>query len=158
MKKTLCFLAILFSLVAFTSCDSEEELPDVNFKLEIEGGVFSHNTIYVARGGTIDIKRVDVINNEHGKGVTIPYVNYYFDNQFIGVSPVAPYNFEIELPDSIAVGMHSLQLTAPVYAVDKTPGYAIVSYGVMVVENPESLPSDNDSSATVEAHMVEPVR
>ena len=153
MKKIFYLFAALIPALAFTSCDDKNDLPDVDFNVTVSGASFVNNDIYVVQGDTLRVDGVSVINNEHNKGVMIPYVNYYFDGFFVGQNPIEPYGFDIVVTDAVPVGKHSLELTAPVYAVDKEPGYAVLSYTVNVVASSDDIPAtavqNNISTAKV---------
>ena len=155
MKKIVYLFAAILPALAFTSCDDNEDIPDVDFNVAISGATFSDNEIYVVAGDTLSIDGVAVINNEQGKGATIPYVNYYFDNFFIGQNAVEPYNFDIAINDNVPIGRHVLEMTAPVFAADKEPGYAIITYKVNVVESAEDLPQGGLQTDVTTAHVTE---
>ena len=156
MKKKLFYmLAALVPALAITSCDDSNDLPNVDFNVQIENGVVADNQIYVAQGDTLYVESVSVVNNEQGKAVTIPYVNYYLNNVFIGQSIIQPYGIKIPISEKFPVGQYPLDLVAPVYAVDKTPAEALLSYTVNVVENKESIPENGGNIFTGTAQMSE---
>ena len=156
MKKIVYLLAAIIPALAFTSCDEKEDVPDVNFNVAISGGAFtSTEDIYVVQGDTLSINSVEVFNNEQGKGATIPYVNYYFNHQFIGQNPIQPYGFDIVIPESLMIGKYVLELTAPVFAVDKEPGYAILTYNVHVVQSADDIPNNSMQTVSSTAHVTE---
>lgn len=141
MKKILYLAAIVAASFSLYSCDDHADIPDVDFNVSISGGVFDNNTIYVVRGNTLSIDNVQVVNNESGKGVTLPYVNYYLNHQFMGQNSEEPYGFEITFPESMILGKYVLEITAPVFAVDKEPGYAVLTYNIKLVESADDVPS-----------------
>lgn len=156
MKKKFFFLvAAVATMFAFTSCDDNDSLPDVDFRVTLEGGVFANNDIYVVQGDTLTVASVQVVNNEQGKSVTIPYVNYYFNHQFIGRNAIEPFNFDIAMPETMPIGKYYLELTAPVFAVDKEPGYAVISYVVNVVQSADDIPDNSVASTQLAAHVTE---
>lgn len=156
MKKIVYLLAAFIPVLALTSCDDHDELPDVSFNVAISGGVFSSpGNIDVVQGDTLSIESVAVVNNEQGKAVTIPYVNYYFNYRFIGQNPIEPYGFDVDFPETIPVGKYRLELTAPVFAVDKTPGYAILTYTVNVVASADDLPDSGTQAVLSTAHVTD---
>lgn len=156
MKKIVYLLAAVIPALVFTSCDDSADVPDVDFNVAITGGTFtSASDIYVVQGDTLRVNSVEAVNNEHGKSVTIPYVNYYFNYMFIGQNALQPYGFNIAIPDSLPVGTYSLELTAPVFAEDKEPGYAIMTYRVNVVESAEDIPDGGVQTVLTTAHITE---
>lgn len=155
MKKIVYLLAAIIPALAFTACDDHDDIPDVDFNVTISGGKFANNDIYVVQGDTLAIDGVQVVNNEHGKAVTIPYVNYYFNYSFIGQNAIEPYGFDIAIPEELPVGQYALELTAPVFAVDKAPGYAVISYRVNVVSSADDIPDATVQTVQTTAHVTD---
>lgn len=155
MKKIVYLLAALIPALSFTSCDDNDDVPDVDFNVTFSKAQFADDQVYVVQGDTIDIQSVEAINNEQGKGVTIPYVNYYFDGIFVGQNPIAPYGFDIVVPDNVIIGKHTLQISCPVFAVDKAPGYAVVTYTVNVVQSDDDIPSDAVQTVITTANVTQ---
>ena len=59
---------------------------------------------------------------------------------------VAPYGIEIIIPADMPVGKYSLQVNAPIYAVDKSPAFGCVLYTVNVVSSVDEIPDGGESS------------
>ena len=157
MKKIFYLMAALLPALAFTACDDKDELPDVDFNVAISNASFVDNEIYVVQGDTLTIDGVEAINNEQGKGVTIPYVNYYFDGLFLGQEAIAPYGFKIDVNDNVMIGTHYLKMTCPVFAVDKEPGYAIITYKVNVIESSDDIPSSGVQAVLTNSDVIDVV-
>lgn len=155
MKKIVYLIAGVLATLGMASCEDANDLPDVNFNVAISGAQFVGNEIYVVQGSSINVDEVSVVNNEHGKGATIPYVNYYFDYRFIGQNAQAPYGFTIDIPDSVMIGSYSLEITAPVFATDKAPGYGIVTYKVNVVQSADDIPDNGVQNVITTAHVTD---
>lgn len=155
MKKIVYAFAAIIAVLGFTSCNDNDSLPDVDFKVSIANGRFENNDIYVVQGDTLSVESVQVVNNEQGKAVTVPYVNYYFNYQFVGRNVMEPYGFNIVIPESLPIGKYTLELTAPVFAVDKEPGYAVMTYNVKVVASADEIPTDGAVSSQLTAHVTE---
>lgn len=155
MKKFTYLLAVLVPFFAFTACDDNDSLPDVDFKVQIADAAFYNGELYVVQGDTIKIESVEVVNNEKGKSVTIPYINYFFDYQALGRNVIEPYQFDIAITESVVIGKHYLELTAPVFAVDKEPGYAVVTYTVNVVQSLSDIPIEAQHTVMTHAHMTD---
>lgn len=141
MKKLFYLFLLALPLVGFTSCSDDDDLPDVDFIVDISGATFADNTIYCVQGETFTIESVDVVNNDKGKNALITYVEYFWDYQRLGVSAVDPFTFEITVDPETPLGDHRLEIYAPVYAEDKTPAFAVVAYNVVVVESQDDIPA-----------------
>ncbi len=149
MKKLYYLLLCALPLIGFTSCsDDDNDLPDVDFILSVNDAVFKDNTIYVVAGETFTVDGIQVVNNEKGKEALFTYAEYFWDYQRLGVSAQEPYGFEIYVSPDTPLGTHLLEIYAPVYAVDKTPAFAMVSYTVEVVESADDLPAGVENFIT----------
>lgn len=154
MKKFLYLLLCLLPAVGLSSChDDDKDLPNVDFNLQISGGEISGGEIYAVAGQDLTIDGITVTNNEAGKGVLIPYANYYWDYSFLGQSVEAPYGYNIVIPEDYPLGNHVLEITAPVYAVDKSPAFAVIVYNVVVVASTDDLPDNAATFATVQPRI-----
>lgn len=154
MKKFLYLLVCALPVLGFTSCDDDEkDIPDVDFSLQVSGGEYADGKIYVAAGTDLKIDGITVVNNEQGKEALIPYANYYWDYSFLGQSVVAPYGYNIVIPEDYELGDHVLEITCPVYAVDKAPAFAVLQYTVVVVEGEDQMPDNGTATAPGEPQL-----
>ncbi|MDE6136660.1 MAG: hypothetical protein K2F97_04225 [Muribaculaceae bacterium] len=154
MKKAFLYLLLLASLpvIGLTACsDDGDDLPDVNFSLDIAGGVSIDGVIYVVEGEDLVINSVSVTNNESDKSAIITAATYYWDAYRLGTSAVPPYGFTIHIAEGTAIGKHELAIECPVYAVDKSPAVANVFYTVQVVESADDIPDNATPTTTFEA-------
>ncbi len=151
MKKLYYFLLLALPMIMATSCDDDDnDLPDVDISLEISGGVNVDGTIYVVRGETLEITGITVTNRDPNKEAVITSATYYWDYREIGVSVTAPYGGTIATTENTALGDHLLQIECPLFAVDKSPATAVMTYNVVVVESADDIPSgDTNTSFTV---------
>lgn len=153
-KKFFYFLLLALPALCFVSCsDDGEDLPDVDFSLEFEGGVDVDGAIYVVRGETLEIKSITVTNNDKDKSALITSATYYWDAFRIGISAVPPYGFNIVVSEEAPLGRHELAIECPVYAVDKSPAVANLFYKVMVVESADDIPGDIAGGGSVEPEV-----
>ena len=145
MKKNLPF-ALLIAALPFvaTSCSNEDDLPNVDYSVEITGALVDQETgtIYVAQGDTLNIESITVKNLDSDKNAGITGAEYFWDYNFIGNSPFAPYGYKIYVSDETPLGEHALTIRMGVVAVDKEPAVGIVNYNVQVI------PNDNDAPST----------
>ncbi len=137
----LCTLA----LISFTSCSNDDDLPNVSFDIEFDDAVVKDGILYVHQNSSFEIESVKVINNDPEKAVTLNGVSYYWDYAFLGANGVQPYGFEITLGPKVSLGEHFLEMYTEVFAVDKTPAQALITYRVVVLPDDEDLPGDADS-------------
>lgn len=144
MKKLLYLIALAVAIpFALTSCsDDGKDLPDVDFSINIAGGVMDQNsgTIYAVQGDTLKIESLTVTNVETDKPAALTGAEYYWDYNFLGGSPFAPFSFKIYISDETSLGDHVLSIRTGVLAVDKEPAVGIVSYPVVVVADSTQLP------------------
>ena len=152
MKKyLLSILAALPIVFAFSACsDDDNDLPDVDFDFTFENAVVSDGTVYVVQGEDFEITSITVTNNEAGTGCGISSATYYWDYDFIGTSIQPPFGFKFIVSDETPVGEHSLEISCPVFAVDKSLATALIGFDVQVVASPEELPDDGTSGAHVD--------
>ena len=136
MKKLLFLLIVLpFMLV---SCDDDEEMPNVDFKVEISGGKFIDKTIYVVKGDTLWIENVEIIS--HDKNAAMGAVSYFWDGRFILTNPYVPY--KIFFPTAgMVLSEHRLHFNCQVYVEDYPIMTAYFDYRVKLVESPDSIPN-----------------
>ena len=145
MKKFYYFLLLALPL-AFVACDDDDDLPDVDFSIDISGAVNVNNALYVVRGDAFKIDGIQVINNDKDKSAIITSADYFWDYYHIGVNFESPYGFEIQTTEDTRLGEHLLEIECPVYAVDKSPAYALVAYRVYVVESADDIPSGTQTT------------
>lgn len=142
MKKFFLF-ALVLSGLAFvaTSCDDDDDLPNVDFSVSISGAENIDGTIYVVQGDTLSIDSLGVTNVGSNKPAAITGAEYYWDYAWIGTSAIQPYGFNIVTTPATRLGNHLLQIKTGVVAVDKAPGVAILAYNVNVVADSSEIPA-----------------
>lgn len=156
MKRILYFLIATLPLVAVTAChDDDDDLPDVSFTVDFSGASRVADTIYVALGDTLSIDAVRVTNNESSKPAIITYVAYYWDYRRVGATADAAddFAFDIYIDSITPLGRHVLELYAPVYAVDKSPAFALLAYDVKVVATADDIPTGGTATLTATPHL-----
>ena len=149
MKKFFYLLLLLIPL-GLTSChDDDDDLPNVDFDVTFDDAVIDENgIIYVVQGESFSVDAVKVINRDPGKSALITSATYFWDAFPLGTSIIEPFAFEIETSPTTPLGDHSLQISCPVYAVDKEAATALVSFTVRVGGDETDLPDtpEGDSS------------
>lgn len=154
MKRLFYFLLAAIPVLGFASCsDDDDDLPDVNFIVDISGGTYVDNKIYVVAGDTLVFDKVRVVNNIKGKNALITYAEYFWDYTRLGVSATEPFGFKIYVSDKTPAGNHIVEIYAPVYAEDRTPAFAVLAYEVAVVESADDIPEGGMTGFTTTPHM-----
>lgn len=148
MKKLYYYLLMLLPVIAFTSCHDDNDLPDVDVSVKIEGGVNVDGVIYVVQGDILNIESINVVNREEGKSAIITSASYSWDYLPAGISVVPPYGAEFAT-ENVPVGRHLLQIECPLYAVDKTAAVMYMAYRVDVVASADDIPSGSQSTEFV---------
>lgn len=160
MKKSLLYSLLLMAVpvLGFTSCNDDDDLPDVSFQLNVENAVETDGAIYVVRGDTLKITGIDVINNEKDKSAIITAATYYWDAFRVGTSLVPPFAFSFATNDETPLGHHEIAIECPVYAVDKSAAVANLFYSVEVVAAESDIPTTGDTPSTtfgISSHILE---
>ena len=149
MKKFLTFLLPVIAMFALSSCHDDKDLPDVDFNFEIANGTRVDGQLYVVQGDTLEIEAITVTNKEQGQGAMITSASYYWDYYYLGASIQPPYGFEIFVDENTPVGRHVLDVECPLYASDKEPATAVVSFDVQVVASADDIPQTGTSTFTI---------
>lgn len=150
MKKYLLFLLAILPLAVFTSsCSDENDLPDVDFNITLDGAAQHEGVLYVVQGQDFGVASVEVENREAGKAAGISVAEYYWDYIFQGATVTAPYTYMFSTNEETPVGNHVLEMATTVFAVDKTIARAIVSFPVKIVASAEDIPSDATTTVKV---------
>lgn len=138
---------LLMSVVAFamslglTSCNDDNDLPNVDMSITISGAKAVDGTIYVVQGDTLTIDAITVKNLDSNKNAAITAATYYWDYYRLGTAMIPPYGFNIATTSETSLGKHLLEIESPVYAVDKAPAVGIQVYDVVVVSSEDEIPS-----------------
>ncbi|MCM1316568.1 MAG: hypothetical protein NC241_00145 [Bacteroides sp.] len=152
--KFLLWSVVPMMALGFAACSDDDDLPDVSFKIVTdESNPVVDGTIYVVQGEDLTIDAIEVTNNDSGKAATITRANYFWDGALVYVSPFSPFGCELSTSETTPVGMHNLEITCPVLAVDKEVATALIGYKVMVVESADDIPDGGSNTTTDPATM-----
>lgn len=160
MKKIFS-IALVLAAVALpamlTSCSNDDDIPNVSFNLAVAGGELDQNTgtIYIVQGDTLNIESLSVTNLDSDKAAAVTDAQYFWDYNFLGGTPIAPYKFTIVTNDNTPLGDHVLSIKANVVAVDKAPAVAVVDYPVVVVADSTQLPTTNLTTSMTSKALVQ---
>lgn len=142
MKKLFYLLLLALPVIGMTSCDDDDDLPNVSLTATIEGATRVDHTLYVVSGDVIDIKSINLIDNTK-KGAVIGSASYFWDYYRLGGTIVAPYGMEIDT-DGVQLGNHLLQINVSIYAVDYSPCIGYMEYPVKIVASESDIPTEGD--------------
>lgn len=146
MKKFIYLLVLAVLPLSFlSSCGDDDDMPDVDFKVAISGGVDIDGIIYVVQGDALTVGSVYVINKEPDKAAIITSAAYFWDYRHIGTTVMPPYGFVVQTTDKTGIGDHSLEIECPLYAVDKAAATALLGYRVRVVASSDDIPTGDAS-------------
>ena len=140
---------MLVPVLAMTSCHDDNDLPDVDFDITFENAVEVDNQMYIAKGDTLKVTGITVINNESDDAALITSASYYWDGYYIGSNNQPPFGFEFCIGENVPVGKHEIDITCPIYAVDKSPAIGTVFFYVNVVESQDDIPAGGDYRYTI---------
>lgn len=129
---------LLFLPLALLSCKDDDEIPNVDFKVEISGGKFVNDKIYVMKGDTLIIENVEIVS--HDKNAAMGEVSYFLDGQFLFTNPFSPYKIKIPT-DKLVLSEHRLHFNCPVYVEDYPILTAYFDYKVLLMEHSDSIPN-----------------
>jgi len=129
--------------VGFTSCDDDDDMPDVTLGITIEGGVFDDDgDIYVVQGDRLNVLSVNVQNNVPNQAAALANVSYYLDYILIGTTNTPPFSCTGLTASDTPVGDYDLDITCNVLAVDKEVAVALLDYDIEVVPDASYLPAN----------------
>lgn len=144
MKKWI-YLLLALPFISLTACDSDDDLPDVNFNFEYEGATKIDNSLYLVQGDTFAITSLTVSPVREGKKVAVTNVSYSFDGWFIGNNSLPPFYEEFDTSE-MGLGNHVLGLTMNVIEVGCSPATAYFGIDLVVVGSAEDIPANNNST------------
>lgn len=142
MKKLLLMIAFALPFLAFTSCDDDDKVPNVDVTVQFDGVTRVGNTLYVVQDQPITISSISIKDNT-SKGAVIGGATYFWDYFRVASTIVNPFEFELST-DGIPAGNHLLQISISIYAVDYSPCVGLLEYKVVIVDNESEIPTDGD--------------
>lgn len=153
MKKLL-YLLLLLPLGLFSSCDDDNDMPDVTMNVSMSNVVQYDGITYVVAGDTIKVNSVTVKPVTGGNAAIAGGVTYIWDvytnEMSVGYSPVAPYGIDVPTA-TVGVGNHLLDLRMAIVQVDKSVANAFISYPIKVVASADDIPDPAPEKGTYTA-------
>ncbi len=141
LKLPVLLLLACLPMTAFVSCSDDDDTPNVDLSISVEGATVVDDVIYVVKGETLDVTSVNITNNEQGKKAMITAAAYYFDGFREGVLIVPPYGLKIPMDKDVSLGNHTMQIVCDIAAEGKALGIAALDYDVVVVKDAADIPS-----------------
>lgn len=137
MKKLLFLLIVLpFVLV---SCDDDNEMPNVDFKVEISGGKNVDGVIYVLKGDTLTINDI-FVESKDDRNAAMGAVSFFWDGQFLYTKQLPPYRIQI-FTEKMILPNHIFEFNCPLYVEDSPILTAYFRYPVKLVNSVDSIPN-----------------
>lgn len=153
MKKLL-YLLLLLPLGFLASCDSDNDLPDVDITVTFDNVVEGEDAIYVVKGDTLKIQSVTCKGNDN-KQAMVNEVTYVLDGFPLGTSIIAPYGATIAT-DNFSAGKFLLGLRMNVLQVDKSLAFGVISFGFKVVDSADELPDGKEPGTLTRTVQMSP--
>lgn len=142
MKKLfLMMLAVPFLMA--TSCDDDNDLPNVDVAVNFQDVTRVDDVIYVVQGEPLTVESI-TLEDHTKKGAVIGGAEFFWDYEHLLSTIVQPYKMTLDT-EGILVGNHLFQIAISIYAVDYSPCEGYMAYKVKVVESADDIPSDGDT-------------
>jgi hypothetical protein len=139
IMKKLAYLLMVVPLF-LAGCGDDKDVPDFDVEVVFgAGSTVSDDVVTVAQGTPLVIESVSPINYT-ASSIAFGTVTYIVDYGAEVITNVAPFAVTLET-SNLAVGLHLLQITFPVYAVDYSICRAVVTYQLNI-----TMPADDDTT------------
>ncbi len=141
MKKFLFALMALPLMTAFTSCSDDDDVPDVDIKLEFAAtNTVINNEVYVVKPEDIQVVAVKVTSNIKDQNAGTSNVSYFLDGYPMGTNYISPYGINIPTKD-LDPGTYNLAYSLPVFQENHSIGSAAGGMKIHVVADAADIPS-----------------
>lgn len=143
MKKLLFLIAaVVLPFIGLTSCSDDNELPNVDVRVKINGATRIDDTLYVVRGDLLEIEGIYIIDNNK-KGAMIADATYYWDLLRVGYTDRPDFGMKINT-EELLLDKHNLQITMTILAVDYPVCFGTVVYRVVLVDSADDIPTEEN--------------
>ncbi len=140
MKKHFLPLMLLaLPLLFLSSCNDDEDLPNVDITVSFEGLYQADGQLYAVRDIPLKINSITVTPVGATKEAALGSVRYYCNGVFQGTSVLSPYEASFNVTD-VPDGPNVLGLEMGVFQVDKSVAWANLEFKFYVVDDEASLP------------------
>lgn len=142
---------LLFALLAipllFASC-GDDDLPNVKFTVNYDGGIGADGVIYVVQGDELAITGLYVTPYDTRHSAAIAEAVYYWDGIPAGATVVVPFGRAFDTA-MYSVGDHFIQIRCNLVETDCAPAVGVVTLPVRIVASADEIPSTGEGSGTV---------
>lgn len=149
MKKLLFLIAaVVLPFIGLTSCSDDNELPNVDVRVKINGATRIDDTLYVVRGDLLEIEGIYIIDNNK-KGAMIADATYYWDLLRVGYTDRPDFGMKINT-EELLLDKHNLQITMTILVVDYPVCFGTVVYRVVLVDSADDIPTEENGEVEPE--------
>lgn len=150
MKKMI-YLLLVLPLLGLTACSDDDDIPNVDVTVSIEGATRVGDVLYVVEGETLSVTSINLVDNT-AKGAVIGSASYFWDYYRFYATINRPYGMSLSTVD-MPLGNHLLEAVITIYAVDYAPCQGYINYKVRIVPSADDIPTDGvaEENPTVKA-------
>ncbi len=150
MKK-MFYLLLVLPLLGLTACSDDDDIPNVDVTVSIEGATRVGDVLYVVEGETLSVTSINLVDNT-AKGAVIGSASYFWDYYRFYATINRPYGMSLSTVD-MPLGNHLLEAIITIYAVDYAPCQGYINYKVRIVPSADDIPTDSvaEENPTVKA-------
>ena len=143
IMKKLFYLMMLALPMIFVACDDDDNLPRVDITVDFDNVANVDGELYIVKGDSLIVNSINVTNLESGKKAIATSAIYYLDGIRIGASIFSPFYYRFPT-ENLELDSYRFSIETEIFAVDKTPAVALLSYDLTVVESKEDIPNGID--------------
>lgn len=142
MKK-LIYLLFLLPLAIFSSCNNDDDLPNVDLKLTLSGVAQnpSNSQFVIEQGQPATIDGLTAVNSSSNKPASVVNIRYFIDGVMLFGTEEAPFSGVIPT-EYLSAGVHYINIDATILQVDKSIAFGHIQVPITVVDSEEGLPSE----------------
>ena len=149
MKKFFYLLLALPLFASLAACDDDgKNIPDVNISLEYSGATLNDGALYVVKGETLAIEGINVTPAPGTGKATLGQTTYLWDGVPFYTTAISPFGVNIETED-MSEGPHTLTVNAQIFQIDKSTGWGVFQYKVVIVPDTDNQPDDEGGGTDV---------
>ncbi len=151
MKKFFYLLLALPLFALISACDDDDnKIPDVSISVDYDASTatLKDGAFYVVKGETFKINGL-VVTPAPGTGkATLGNTTYFIDGFPFYTTGIAPFGVEIGTSD-MEEGTYTLSVNTQILQVDKSLGWGVFQYKMVIVPAPEDQPGDEGGGTDV---------